>query len=368
MRSLRRLVSKVLDQGLKILSIDGGGVRGLFSALVLRAIMEAVRDIDTPEFPDIPKPCDYFDLMCGTSSGGLLAIMLGRLRMDVVACIREYRALAGEIFKNSPNDLQKFSKSIIRKPWFPGETLESITKGLVTDYLPTVEKEHLKRQGIKVEDAPLQPHTQTGCPTFVCARPVAEDRGDNKDPRPDRLRTYSSPLSEPSSGCKIWEAARATSAAPFYFPPMKINGIDYVDGGMGSNNPIREAVNETQQFGSISCIISIGTGRGDKTSPRGGLISLLRSNLSDVTDTEGEHCWFVEGNDKLRVEYSRLQEETDLGKIDLADWKKLEVIDSLAQKYLQSDEGREQILKCAKLLSRKYGEGRISEAPSDAAS
>lgn len=65
--------------GVRILCLDGGGVRGLFSALVLEAVMEAVRRIDTPDNPDAPKPCDYFDLICGTSTGGLLTIMLGRL-------------------------------------------------------------------------------------------------------------------------------------------------------------------------------------------------------------------------------------------------------------------------------------------------
>lgn len=36
---------------------------------------------------------------------------------------------------------------------------------------------------------------------------------------------------------KIWEAARATSAAPHYFDAMLIDGISFVDGGLGYNNP-----------------------------------------------------------------------------------------------------------------------------------
>jgi len=63
----------------RVLSLDGGGVRGLSSLLILREIMEEIqRQSDTE---DTPLPCQYFDLIGGTSTGGLIAIMLGRLRL-----------------------------------------------------------------------------------------------------------------------------------------------------------------------------------------------------------------------------------------------------------------------------------------------
>lgn len=46
-----------------------------------------------------PKPCDYFYLIGGTSTGGLIAIMLGRLRMDVKTCIETYLKILGEVFQ-----------------------------------------------------------------------------------------------------------------------------------------------------------------------------------------------------------------------------------------------------------------------------
>ena len=58
---------------IRLLALDGGGVRGLSSLLILQQLMAAV----DPESP--PKPCDYFDMIGGTSTGGLIAIMLGRL-------------------------------------------------------------------------------------------------------------------------------------------------------------------------------------------------------------------------------------------------------------------------------------------------
>ena len=63
-----------------LLSLDGGGVRGLSSLLILKHVMEKIDPINPP------KPCDYFDMIGGTSSGGLIAIMLGCLEM--LDCMR----------------------------------------------------------------------------------------------------------------------------------------------------------------------------------------------------------------------------------------------------------------------------------------
>jgi patatin-like phospholipase/acyl hydrolase len=49
---------------LRLLAIDGGGVRGLSSLMILQQLLSTI-DQDSP-----PKPCDYFDLIGGTSTGG----------------------------------------------------------------------------------------------------------------------------------------------------------------------------------------------------------------------------------------------------------------------------------------------------------
>jgi len=68
--------------GKRILSLDGGGVRGLSQLIILNAIMEK---IDYVLYGDNDlersRPCGFFDLICGTSTGGLNALMLGRLGM-----------------------------------------------------------------------------------------------------------------------------------------------------------------------------------------------------------------------------------------------------------------------------------------------
>src|SRR6266496_4251385 len=63
----------------RILSLDGGGVRGLSSLLILQKLMSEIQRLKGDSQP--PLPCQYFDLICGTSIRGLIAIMLGRLRM-----------------------------------------------------------------------------------------------------------------------------------------------------------------------------------------------------------------------------------------------------------------------------------------------
>ena len=68
-----------IDHCPRILSLDGGGVRGLSSLLILKEIMEEIQRQNGSL--DTPLPCDYFDLIGGTSTGGLIAVMLGRLRM-----------------------------------------------------------------------------------------------------------------------------------------------------------------------------------------------------------------------------------------------------------------------------------------------
>jgi Patatin-like phospholipase len=108
----------------KILALDGGGVRGLSSLMILREIMEDIgqeKDAD-----DELLPCDYFDLICGTSTGGLIAIMLGILGM-VSSPSFLYTNL------NSPS---KIASNVIRN--FPRKYLTSIKSSRVTSQSATI--------------------------------------------------------------------------------------------------------------------------------------------------------------------------------------------------------------------------------------
>jgi predicted acylesterase/phospholipase RssA len=78
---------------IRLLAIDGGGVRGLSSLMILQQLMATVDPESTP------KPCEYFDMIGGTSTGGLIAIILGRLRMTVDDCIDAYISLSDKVFE-----------------------------------------------------------------------------------------------------------------------------------------------------------------------------------------------------------------------------------------------------------------------------
>lgn len=57
--------------------------------------------------PQPPKPCEIFDLIGGTSTGGLIAIMLGRLKMSVEQAIDEYRDLAKGVFSSRKSGIKE---------------------------------------------------------------------------------------------------------------------------------------------------------------------------------------------------------------------------------------------------------------------
>jgi patatin-like phospholipase/acyl hydrolase len=59
---------------LRLLALDGGGVRGLSSLIILEQLMETIN----PELP--PKPCDYFDMIGGTSTGGCVVAIPCKIR------------------------------------------------------------------------------------------------------------------------------------------------------------------------------------------------------------------------------------------------------------------------------------------------
>ena len=66
---------------------------------------------------------------------------------------------------------------------------------------------------------------------------VRKDATNNR--APIFLRSYKNPQEISTlPNIKLWEAARATSAAPTYFAPMKVGDYELVDGGLGANNPL----------------------------------------------------------------------------------------------------------------------------------
>lgn len=133
------------------------------------------------------------------------------------------------------------------------------------------------------------------CPTFVVAK-LAED----VDGPPQIFRSYYIPGYGPASKCPIWQAARATTAAPTFFKAMEITNpspaISFVDGGVGYNNPSKLAQQEAKHLWpeiKSSCLVSIGTGRQssvDMVNP-----SILANDIETQRNFFGRLKDFVPG-------------------------------------------------------------------------
>ncbi|CUA71137.1 hypothetical protein RSOLAG22IIIB_09356 [Rhizoctonia solani] len=96
---------------------DGGGITGLSSLLILKEIMNKVREKDEREV--VPKPCELFDMIAGTSTGAISAVMLGRLRMDIDEAIRAYTRLMSTVFSERKytlkGDTGAFKTSVLQR-------------------------------------------------------------------------------------------------------------------------------------------------------------------------------------------------------------------------------------------------------------
>lgn len=84
----------------RILTIDGGGFGGLGCLLIIERIMEEVKQRSRRSL----VPCQVFDLICGTSTGGLVALLLGRFGLDCRRAIEVYKALRSDSIKGDSWD------------------------------------------------------------------------------------------------------------------------------------------------------------------------------------------------------------------------------------------------------------------------
>lgn len=122
---------------LRLLSLDGGGIRGLSTLLILKRVFYVLDQRLDSAWPRPLKPCQFFDLIAETSTGGLIAIMLGALGMTIDDCITEYLELAPKVFEEGLLARQKpaiFFKKLKAKSRFDATALENEIKRLVQSY------------------------------------------------------------------------------------------------------------------------------------------------------------------------------------------------------------------------------------------
>ncbi|CZR57037.1 uncharacterized protein PAC_06926 [Phialocephala subalpina] len=257
---------------LRVLSLDGGGVRGLSSLHLLQAVFTAAK---------ITKdPWQVFDMIGGTSTGGLIAIMLGRLKMSIKECIDNYNEVMVKVFPK-----------VVSGAWNAGGGSR-----YEASKLEKAIREVVKKQ-LGNEEALLFDSSDNPCKIFVMA--VKAKAGNNRGPV--FLRSYKNPneMSE-LPNIKVWEAARAASAAPAYFDPIFVGGVKLVDGGLGANNPLgwlwTELLNVFGPSRPANCFLSLGTGIapniGVENPSLFNMPSVIEAFASVATNSELIHILF----------------------------------------------------------------------------
>ncbi len=215
----------------QVLSLDGGGARGVFAAALLAGLEE-----------DIGRPVlNHFDLVVGTSTGGLIALALGAglsPRQIVDFFVRE----APDVFPG-PAWWRWLRRWGVAK--YDRRGLETAVRDVLGDAL------------LGDSSVPLV------VPTYNLAE---NDVYLFKTPHHPRLkRDWRVPM---------WEVAMATSAAPTFFPAYRLSGdgVRLIDGGVWANNPamvgLTEAVSLFERRLCDVRVLSVGTTSGAQARPR----------------------------------------------------------------------------------------------------
>ena len=133
----------------------------------------------------------------------------------------------------------------------------------------------------------------------------------------------------------IWQVARATSAAPTYFKAAKIDGLEYLDGGFGSNNPSVEICDEVRTMNNnaklcVRVFLSIGTGKNNKVSrwkggktrmPASRYINYINFAKAWASESETQHTNMMRYEGFFNFKYYRLNVETGFDGMKLDEWR-----------------------------------------------
>ncbi|VVN72321.1 hypothetical protein PS718_00498 [Pseudomonas fluorescens] len=195
----------VKSKDVRILSLNGGGARGLFTINVLAEI-ERIVEQRTGQ-ADV-KAGNYFDLITGTSIGGILALGLaaGKSARELEAV---FRVQAPLIFP--PNNFLKRKWRTLFGAQYRSQPLRDAVTSMVG--AQTTFDDLTRRVMIPAVNL------STGKPQF--------------------FKTPHNPNFNRDGRLTLVDAAMATSAAPTYFPPHHCEALDsyFADGGLVANNP-----------------------------------------------------------------------------------------------------------------------------------
>lgn len=316
---------------INVLSVDGGGIRGIIPAKILEQLENQIK-----------RPLhQVFDLVAGTSTGGIIALGIGTASNSG----RAYSPaeLLQLYIENGPSIFEKSWYTPI-KSWFrPKYSPRALEETLGT---------YFKQAELSAALTPLLMSSydlQSQLPFFFKSHMIA------------RNSTYN---------WKLTEVARATSAAPTFFPPLHLsrNGADYalVDGGVFVNNPAMASYAEARRLypqASEFVIVSVGTGdRDDRitySQAKGWgllgwakqIVPVIMDSVSEAVDYELD--WIV-GPGATSKHYRLQPKLTDVSnEMDDTSPENMDKLRAVAERYL-----RENVLLIDKICAAlKVGRG-----------
>ncbi|XDV53639.1 hypothetical protein PO909_022088 [Leuciscus waleckii] len=322
-------IQPVRNRGVRILAIDGGGTRGLLALQTLRRLQELTG-----------KPIhQLFDYICGVSTGAILGFMLGVLQLPLEECEELYRTLSSDVFK------QNVIVGTVKMSWshafYDSQIWEKVLKEKIGS------------------DLLIQTARNPDCPKVAAVSTVV-----NHGPpvKAYVFRNYTLPVGVRShyrGGCRhrLWEAIRASSAAPGYFQEFALGQDLHQDGGMLVNNPTALAIHECQCLWPdvpLQCVVSLGTGRFESAGSNSVSFTSLKTKLSNVissaTNTEEVHTMLdalLPPNTYFRLN-PFLSEDVSL---DESRSEKLSQMQSEAQEYLERNQ--EKLRRAVSELTRE---------------
>lgn len=236
-----------------LLSIDGDGIRGLSALLVIESLVNAI----CVKVGQRLDPHQIFDLTGGSSLGGVIAILLCRLRMQAHRAREAYKQIAKQVFANKRDFFLSLDPQA-PKSTPSGEALENEIKAVI-------------KQELGNEDELLFDGREDSGDVFVISTHI--EIGSNK---PALLRSYQTRrITGPdlsSTPLPITTALLSTVLAPHYMPPLPgvtqrlVMAPGLVDHGTAKNNPVRDMLYECRKLfryaNDMMIIVSIGSGAG----------------------------------------------------------------------------------------------------------
>ncbi|KAF8540174.1 hypothetical protein BDD12DRAFT_980545 [Trichophaea hybrida] len=218
--------------GPRILSLDGGGVRSIMQLQILSILEERIG-------LGIPIG-EFFDLIIGTSAGGIIALGLGERRMSIEECLKMFCNFAQNAFTKRTGAGIRGIGYLVEAQHHSQYESKGLNHSLNKFF---GEKKMFGEATVFSESAPIKPVKNNVDAGYEFLR--AEDH---------------------TKEMKVWEAARATSAAPRFFKPFyhEESGNIFSDGALTFNNPIEIAEYERKMLWPDhmhpDILLSIGTG------------------------------------------------------------------------------------------------------------